>query len=159
MKLTRGEIAAVADYSGAAYHQINEALRSGDDMNEDLSRTVELLDSAIAKSPASRSIIVYRGVGEDYANALEKQNLQTGDTIFEAAFLSTSSHEDVARRFLGWSGGGMLLKIHVPSGSNALDMHPYSKFAGEHEFLLPRGVKLRAIGYDGNADALELEVV
>jgi hypothetical protein len=159
MSLTREEKAAVKDYSGAAYFEINEALRSGVDMDEGLRKAVDRLDSAIAKSPTARNLVLYRGVGEDYARALEKKDLQVGDMIAEAGFLSTSTREDVARRFLGWAGGGMLLKIHVPIGSSALDMHPYSKFADEHEFLLPRDAKLRAIGYDANADALELEVV
>ena len=86
-------------------------------------------------------------------------DLQTADTFSEPGFMSTSTHLDVARGFLGSTGGGMILKIHVPAGRNALDMQPYSQFADEHEFLLPRGVKLRTIGYDANADALELEVV
>ena len=53
----------------------------------------------------------------------------------------------------------MLLKIHVPAGSNALEMHPYSNHIEEHEMLLPRDAELRVIGYDANSDALELEVV
>jgi hypothetical protein len=159
MSLTEDEIAAVVAYSDAAYSEINGALRAGRDLNDDLSRTVERLDSAIAKSPTAKNLVVYRGVGEDYAGNLERLGLQAGDVIIEEAFLSTSTHEDIAKRFLGWTGGGMILKINIPAGSNALDMHPYSQFPEEHEFLLPRGANLRAIGYDANADALELEVV
>jgi hypothetical protein len=159
MTLTAAEIDALAAYSGAAYQRINRALRSGEDMDGDLRATVRLLDSAIAKHPVARRFTVYRGVGENYASELERLDLEEGDTIIEAAFLSTSTHLDVARQFLGSMGGGMILKIHVPAGGNALDMHPYSNFPEEHEFLLPRGVKLRAIGYDANADALEFEVV
>jgi hypothetical protein len=85
--------------------------------------------------------------------------LEVDDSLIDAGFLSTSTREDVAKRFLGWEGGGMLLKINVPAGRNVLDMHPYSVNRDEHEFLLPRDAELRVIGYDANVDALELEVV
>src|SRR2546423_4112585 len=121
MTLTRDEGGAVAAYSGTVYKRINGALRTGKGMDDDLRKTIDLLDSAIAKSPVARRFTVYRGIGEDYASKLEALDLQTGDTFSEPGFISTSTHLDIARRFLGLKGGGMILKIHVPAGSNALD--------------------------------------
>src|SRR5437899_4843847 len=106
MTLTRDEIGAVATYSGTAYKKINGALRTGKGMDDDLRKTIELLDSAIAKSPVERRSTVYRGVGEDYASELEALDLQTGDTFSEPGFISTSTHLDIARGFLGSKGGG-----------------------------------------------------
>ena len=159
MKLTSDEKDALKEYSGSAYGPINEALRFTEDIDDHSDALIKHLDSAIGKGVTDQNLTVYRGVDESYARTLERRNLRPDDSINEAGFLSTSTRKDVARRFLGWEGGGMLLKIHVPAGSNALDMRPYSKSPDEHEILLPRGAELRVIGYDPDADALELEVV
>lgn len=158
MALTAEEAAAARAYSGAAYSKINNALRFGEDMDDEIRATIRHLNSAIRKSRTDRKLVVYRGVDEEYAGVLERRKLRAGEPVTDAAFLSTSTREDVARQFLGWEGGGMVLKIHVPPGSNALEMHPYSQHPEEHEILLPRDAILRVIGYDANADMLELEV-
>lgn len=159
MTLTSSERTALKEYSGSAYSAINDGLRYAEDLNLSLKTLIQNLDSAIARSITDRKLTVYRGVDQSYARTLEARNLRPGDSVNDAGFLSTSTRKAVAKRFLGWEGGGMLLKIHVPAGSNALDMRPYSKSADEHEILLPRGAELRVTGYDADADALELEVV
>jgi len=159
MLLTREEQAALGAYSGNAYDAINTALRSGEGMDDKIAATIDLLDSAIAKSTTPTNLVVYRGVGENYARVLKQRELREGDSIVERGFLSTSISVDVARGFLGRRGGGLLLKIRVPAGSNALDMLPYSRHPEEQEILLPRGAELRAVGYDASSDALEFEVV
>ena len=68
MSLTKDEVAAVAAYSGTGYKRINAALRTGKGMDDDLRKTIDLVDSAIAKSPVTRRLTVYRGVAEEYAS-------------------------------------------------------------------------------------------
>ena len=159
MSLSRAEKEAARRYSGSAYSKINLALRFEEPADRETLATIKHLDAALAKSSTSRKLIIYRGVDADYAAVLERRGLRIGDSIIDAGFLSASTREDVARQFLGWEGGGMLLKIHLPAGSNALEMQPYSEHPEEHEILLARDVELRVIGYDANSDELELEVV
>ena len=69
MALTREEIAAVTEYSGAAYNQINSALRSGEEMDKDLSKTIERLDSAIANAESRIELAVSEGHARKLADA------------------------------------------------------------------------------------------
>lgn len=157
--LTAKEISAVESYTGPSYALINGCLRFEEPISDATRAAINGLDTAIAKSVTSRDIVVYRGVDETYARTLEARDLATGDFLQDAGFLSTSLDENVARRFLGSAGGGMLIKIKVRAGSKALDVSPYSKNPDEKEFLLSRDAELRVVGYDADSDVLELEVI
>lgn len=157
--LTAEEIAAAKAYADQLYARINEALRFGAKANSVVRAAIAHLDSAIGKSETKEDLVVYRGVDEQYAAELARRELRAEDRIVDAGFVSTSKHKAVAKRFLGWAGGGMLLKIRIPSGSKALQMRPYSECHDEDEILLSRDAEMRVIGYDSSEDVLEVEVL
>lgn len=157
--LTDDELAAAKAYAGQLYVRINETLRFGNQADSEVQQTIDCLDSAIGKSETKEDLVVYRGVDAEYAAQLAKRELRAGDRIVDAGFVSTSKHKSVAKRFLGFVGGGMLIKVRIPSGSKALLMNPYSECPDEDEILLSRDAEMRVIGYDEKEDALEVEVL
>jgi hypothetical protein len=84
--------------------------------------------------------------------------LKIGDTIVDHGFLSTSRRREEAVRFMREGSSGMLLRIRLPQGCNALDLSPYSTNPDEQEILLPRETELLVLGYDADEDVLDLEV-
>jgi hypothetical protein len=159
MDLTPEEKVSIAGYTGSLYGVINDFLRFGEDADESVIASIGQIDSAIAKSKVNEDLTLYRGVDERYAAELQRRAITIGDSLVDAGFLSTSKSESIARRFLGFEGGGLLFKIRIPEGRKALPVGPYSKYPNEEEFLLPRETELRIVGYDAENDVLELEVV
>jgi len=133
-------------------------LRGDSSLNEWVDQDIHEIDRVLEHAILSEDVTVFRGVDARYARELEKLALQVDDVIEDAAYLSTSRAMACARRFMRHEPGGMLLKIRIPKGANALDMTPFSQNPEEEEILLPRGAMLRVTGYMAKEDMLELEV-
>lgn len=157
--LTEDQLRAVKRYSSAEFSKINGALRKGLRLSRDIRATVDALDDAISNSTCDSEVIVYRGVGQRYAEALIASNPDVGDIIEDAGYLSTSAKRDVAGEFAKYEPPGMMMRIKLPKGCNALYLAPYSVYPAEEEWLLPRNAELRILGYDDDTRTLELELV
>lgn len=136
--LTSQEKAEVGFYTGEGYATINERLRRG----FPVSRT-ELIDSAIAKSVLTSDTVVYRGVNSsEFAGQLNV--LTSGESITDAAYVSTSGSLASAATF---AGGGSVMEVRLPKGSNALYTEGFSMNSGaeEDEYILPRGTTFKYV--------------
>ena len=158
MKLTDEELEALQDYTGSGYLRVNDCLRGDDDSDDAVERTIAALDSAIAKAISSEDMTVYRGYDTRVASYLSNHVLKLGSVVTEPAFTSTSRTEIRARAFAEWPDG-LVVRIKIPAGSNALDVSPYSVNPDEDEILLPRGSSLKVVGYDKLTKVIDAEVV
>lgn len=126
-KLTDDHIAAIGEYRGSAYLELNTALRKGKADGPGVKDIVADLDSAFkAASKTTKDIIVYRGVEID----LPKK-------FTDSAFSSTTYDQQTAKGF------GTVIKIVIPKGSSVLKLSGGAEerhYGGESELLLPRGV-------------------
>jgi hypothetical protein len=158
MAATEAQIEAIRRYVGGRHVAINGDCRGDSDGDPRTFRDVHLLDTALEKSPLAQDEVVFRGISRAYAKELERRGLSVGDRLVDKAFLSTSRSKAVARGFLGYETEGLLMRIRLPGGRNALDLSPYSPLPEEQEYLLPRETVLRVTGYDVDEDILDLEV-
>lgn len=151
---TPREKEAVDEYAGnAAYKVINDSLRSGGDGGR-LSRTVDLIDSALAKSSAPGDVVVYRGISKRVAKMLG--DASEGSLIIDRGFVSTSVSSGVSDRYTGKRG--TTVAIEVPYGSRAgyADALNWSvEHMREMEVLLPRNSVFRVKKSDGGRIVLE----
>lgn len=156
---------ALRGYTGnGAYGPVNSGLRESAERNKPGSKTyldkryheyVDHLDQAIARSPAPRDMVVYRGVnGETMTGSGRRDfaDMKPGDTFTEHGFVSTSADPKIGNDFSKGYGvrAGVELHIAVPKGFPAAPVP--SDFEAEKEFLLPRGAKYRVNKVEHLAD-------
>ncbi|WP_218128903.1 ADP-ribosyltransferase [Nonomuraea maritima] len=143
--LTPDELRALQDYGGPGYLDINAALRAkATDPNvvwsPKLTDEIAAMDQAIAKSQLPSDVVLHRGVGKHFLEAVgvdinsprEMQQLR-GHVITEPGYLSTS----VGQR-AGFDGDVRLM-LRAPKGHEAINMYPITNLIDEREILLRRG--------------------
>ena len=131
---------AVYMYTGSSYSNINDKLRSAENLHGFIKDTVQALDKVFAHPSAKikKETVVYRGYTSKIVN-----NLEPGDIFEDKGYMSTTSEEHKAE---SWAhSGGAVMHIVLPVGTNAISARPYSQFSSEHEVLLNRGAKIRII--------------
>lgn len=135
-------------YTGAQYHDINASLRGGSAISDDSSMGAWItgLDSAIAASTTSNDSVLYRGAN----NASWVDGLEVGSSITDLGYVSTTSYYSTAKNKFNnpKSKKNVILEVHAPAGSNALDVTKAGGKLFENEFILPRGssFKVKKLG-------------
>lgn len=150
--LTTEQYNALSRYMGGGFGPANRSLR-GRARQGDTATDAAVMDELMATSPMTEDKKVFRG-------------LRTGNGIFgprdqrpkdlkgfewtDEGFVSTALNEDSAADFAkGPIGGegGILLRMNVPKGTNALDLRGGA--LNEDEVLLQRGLRMRVTGEGG----------
>ena len=117
----------------------------GESADEYYGSKIKTLDSALAKHGAPKKLTVYSGIKYDPRTRMDEKRI-----VQHPAYLSTSISKGMAKGF-GYSRNESsplsatyhVLKIKVPKGHPGAYVDHFSKNDGEHEFILPRGMKLR----------------
>lgn len=143
----------VAEHAQVLYRYMAEledaapwALR-GADIPDSIRRTFSMIDDLMATSPLDDTIAVWRGLREPglvFGDALSGD--LTGLELTDKSFMSTSPLREVSERYIsqhGWDEG-ILLRLHVPSGTNAITLG-----GDEAEVLLDRNLAWRVLGDTG----------
>jgi len=159
VSLTDAEAEGLRRYTTAA-RTINDSLRvtpSGVELPLEVINLIPDIDRLVAKAVVPENITVYRGVEAEVAAALFGDDLTkvVGAEIIDKAYMSTTAVKDWSAAFAKARSGesAVVLEIVVPKGSSALHVGSSieATFAGELEFLLPRGTRLRVVGVERNA--------
>lgn len=158
MTLTSQEQAAARLYSGPYHARVNGCLGGEEDFDDAIRATVAALDSAIAKSRLAGDLVLFRSVGGKVASYMLMAGVRAGSILENDGFVSTSADPVAVRLFASLPPGGLIVRIHVPAGTLALDMTEMSEYPQEREFLLPRGTRLRVLSYDNVARILDTEI-
>lgn len=110
------------------HHDLNEALREGQEVPRELRVHLRNMDRAFADAPTlKKGITLYRG-------------LDRGDVFNDAAFASTTLKPHIALNFTNMADC-CIMKITVPPGAKVLPISLVSSMPGEGEVLLDRGAK------------------
>lgn len=127
---------------GKYYHDLNEMVynKSFNPSNrEELVNMANVLDESFKKFKLEDDIIAYRGMSKK-----EFHNLIQGDTFNEFKHLSID--EKVAKRFAKrGNDNGVVVKFHLPKGTNGAYIGDYSQFKNEQEFVLNRNTKYKFV--------------
>ncbi|MEU4575874.1 ADP-ribosyltransferase [Nonomuraea sp. NPDC023979] len=165
--VTPEQLRALEFYGGIGHRRINEALRArAADPDAVWSPVVAdeiaAIDRAIAVSRLPSDVVLHRGVGSKYLEALnvdirsprEMEALE-GRVITEAGYLSTS----VGRR-AGFDGD-LRMMFRVPKGHAAINLFPVTKLRNEREILLRRDTSyvVRAVYRKDGQWYMEADVV
>lgn len=166
--LTEEEKRAVSDY-GYNYlsAECNGYLRGETDKYSDyqldaIKEQIRKLDQAIEKGAIPDDMRLYRGVGRDYLGIdFSNPEALIGKTVKEGGFMSVSGESKVAETY----GRGVVLDMHVPKGthtayvdlvqSTGSELREYYQEdgdAGNIEYLLERGGRLKFTGYKYEKD-------
>lgn len=131
MPLNEADRAALIDYTGPGFRDINPALRSGI-VDDAMQVRVDAITSALDKLPPYQGV-VYRGVD------LPPQVLadyQPGQVVSDSAFTSTSATQSQGFK------GPVELEIFSYTGRD-IRMYADPKYAHQDEVLFPPGTELR----------------
>lgn len=142
-KLTRTQQESVRLLTGGKYyHDLNETVynKSFNPSNrEELVNMANVLDESFKKFKLEDDIIAYRGMSKKEFN-----NLIKGDTFNEFKHLSID--KEVAKRFAKrGNDNGVVVKFHLPKGTNGAYIGDYSQFKNEKEFVLNRNAKYEIV--------------
>jgi hypothetical protein len=129
------DLAALADYTGPGYQDLNDALRNGT-VDASQAARVDALNRALEKLPAYEGPVIR---GSDIpAEVLERY--KPGSVITELGFVSTTMNPAVAQ--LPTFVGNVEFQIMSTSGR---DISSFSMFPGEQEILFPPGTKFYVV--------------
>jgi hypothetical protein len=144
--LTAPQRTALRDYQGVMYTGINGQLRRGVIDDPVIGRRVKAIDGAMAASPLSRDVTVWRGsrTGQGVFGDRLNGNV-TGMRWREDAYVSTSAAKRVAADFTyaGTSDRpGLVMRMKVPRGVGAVQVSG-AGVGSQSELLLQRGLSMR----------------
>lgn len=127
---------------GSYYHDLNEIAYNKDfnpSNKEELINMSNVLDESFKKFKLKDDIIAYRGMSKT-----ELKSLLEGNIFKEFKHLSID--KEVAKRFSKMSvDGGVVVKFHLPKGTNGAYIGDYSQFKNEKEFVLNRNSKYEIV--------------
>lgn len=127
----------------------NVALREGKEDPLDTS----IIRNVISRTFNTNSEPVYRGVP---SGIKEIEELKEGQIYTDKAFISTSPHKDIAKKFTGTSG--YILKIKPALGfGKSIDVRFLSEKPEEDERILQAGSSFRVIKADHDKKEIVLE--
>lgn len=162
--LTREQISALRDYTGAYYAFINKYARTGIEEMQGIRTRVEHMDAAFERAPPLfYPLKVFRAVRFNVAEKLaimDTDAVNAGECNSDVSgnqFLSTSTIASVSERFLAkadkttenrWVEPGVccFLRINIPVGTSVIPLEEITNVPHEHEVLLPRTTRLRFLG-------------
>lgn len=130
---------------------VNNDIRYGKPIPPEKESIISSLDSAIARSHVDTDTVVWRGMQDDMP-------MKVGEVFEDKGFMSVSFNRNVAVAFssnLGNSYNDNNVVMRIPKDQDILSVNlglgGHSRFMGEQEGVLPRGMKLRYVGLDSNA--------
>ena len=127
---------------GNYYHDLNKIAYNKDfnpSNKEELINMSNVLDESFKKFKMKDDIIAYRGMSKT-----ELKSLLEGNIFKEFKHLSID--KEVAKRFSKMSvDGGVVVKFHLPKGTNGAYIGDYSQFKNEKEFVLNRNSKYEIV--------------
>ena len=149
-KMSPDHVAALRDYTGMYYREINRILRTGEAASKLTQQRIDRMTDLFRQAPPiSEPLRVFRGVKPHH---FPTDDIGTVKTY--RGFTSTSLHRRVAE---GFSEGMPVLEILIPPGATALYLKPVSDYPKEFELLLPHNAKYVIL--DKRADTIVLGLV
>lgn len=130
------------------YGGINKTLRGESDTSPDIQASVDSIDAAMAGSPLSKDVVVFRGIHKA-AKMFGAERLAgdlTGMRWREDAYVSTAADAKGAHSFS--SPGGLRMRVLVPAGTGAVDLSEPGDI-DERELLLDRGHEFHVVADRG----------
>lgn len=159
LKMTAKERGALTAYTGVDHREINDHLRHGEDLDEDLAAHVEQLDALLSRSRLGAPMVLYRTIAGEAADDLVNLATRPGTVITDAGFMSTSRDPVAAGRFDPDFGEAVFMVVRARAGDAALDVSTWSATGSEHEVLFSRGTRLKVIGWDDDHRTLTVETL
>ncbi len=156
--------------SNAGYSAMNGHLRKnkGKKGTTGAAKSIADADKAFESSRLSEPITTLRGVrgNPDVFGALwtdRRDQNWTGAEFLDHGYSSSSVQMGTARGFAGAPGpNAVVMRVHMPAGTRAINLGQGSQYPGEAEILLNRGARFRIVadnGYQNGARHLDVEVI
>lgn len=145
---TPDQQAAINNYKGSGYQQINHELRFEHSPGINAKRITEWLDKASTQEDA----VLYRGIRKEAALNL-KSVLFPGAKIIDRGFMSMSAVEKFSEGWKGSGPHGLMMKINVPKGTKAAAVKQSSD--SEYEVLAQRDTVIHVTSFDWHSGIVE----
>lgn len=143
-------------YKNAGHRAVNRMLRTGiggvRTSFRKITDSIRSLDSMIASSRLTQDVTLFRGLISEQFGLQDPLEQLLGKTFKINSFWSTTTEVKIAEKFANATKNkdSIIANIIVRRGQSALDMGLFTtkgKKAREKEILLPRGLKLKVIGF------------
>jgi hypothetical protein len=138
---------------GPIYHNVHykKTALTADELAK-LDASIDLINSAIKKSPLAADEHVFRGIAQcNLSRELNKNaDAMVGKTVPMSGFQSTSLDEKTAQDYLGGQPSPVILNILVPKGNHSVDMRPVADQGGrggsqKEQLLAPGTFKVEKV--------------
>ena len=143
--------AAIEQYTGSSYEEMNNAMRAGKKCA--YQESIDTLKKALDHESLPDSLVTYRGMSTAAVDELKRQ-LGTADpkkmvgAIFsDKAFNSVSLDKGIANSF---AHGNVVMEIKLPAGSKAVVTDGESVFPHEKEVIVQSGAQYKITGVRKN---------
>lgn len=144
--------AAIQDYTGAAYCDMNKLLRNGNLDDSVFGHDKAYVETVAKKSKAMQESISKHSLGKDVwlqrgtnskevvglAKSIGKDTLDVGDTFVNKQFVSTGTAKGT-----GFNSDNVIMHIFAPKTAKGLYVDSFSKHAGENETILAAGQRFK----------------
>lgn len=136
--LTKEQVIAIKRYSGAEYDDLNTALRSGIQLDENLSKMRNDIHSALAKTAIPEDVTIYRALSENAVREMSlyccQDDLKEGCNFTDSAMMSCSLANDSI--FNRSPANKYIFRLTAVAGVHAGYIENISLNQGEHEILV-----------------------
>lgn len=133
---------AAQQYTGSHNVYINEALRKGKSLDDELAEEVKQMDLLLKKAPKYKGEL-YRGIGSDiWKTKKGKAIIKPGAVFSDKGYISTTSSKNYFKKNFMEDYKGVNCYIQAKRG---VPISRYSQFKAEKEVLLPRGSKFKVL--------------
>lgn len=147
-RYTATERTTLKSYTGSAYGDWNQHLRSSEGHPTQYLDAYKRIDAAMTKQPIPEDVILHRGMGDSYGIKpflLDGQRIGQNDDLtkligsvqVDHGYMSTSVGKNAA-----FSTHPVQLKIRCPAGTPGAYVQMFSNFGNERELILARGTHL-----------------
>jgi len=144
--LDDSEAEAIQDYTTSSYVYINRSLRNDDEYERNrFSDTIDGLNAALEKSSIPHNVKLHRGFGyKELYEAVEKGEVESGSTMQDKGFVSTSLSETSSEAFISQDYPVRMMIEAKKGASGGYVSHSDLTMADdpEYEMLLPAGSKM-----------------
>ncbi len=162
-ELSDEEHTALDVYQGPNFKDINNKLRGKpfEEIPQGIDKTIAALDAAMEKMKLEHDVIIYRGIRSlKFLKGQDPKDV-VGKVIEDKGYTSTTASQTVAASFMqGGEGKNVRMQIHVPAGTQAIDMRDAlpenDKSFEEHEILLHRSSKMKVMKVDEHGNTVNM---
>jgi hypothetical protein len=153
-KYSEEELDAIKKYTDNSYYNVSNILNKlpmgiigkqiqPANISDDTPKLIEAMDAAMMRNKVPTDVIGYISLSQDIDTNMLGAGRKLGFKSYRSTTLAMNTLLDQYTN--SGSGGGVVLQVLIPKGSNGLYADDFSANPGEREFILPRSSSIEIL--------------